>query len=291
MFKIAVEISKIYNKSFIIEENNEKLLKNLSKAVYNYKLKLNNEKDENKNFHGTRDYYNLIKSVVRNILNKNDCNPIEEVFFSIESNYNGLLKQNECCSAKALEKEFIKNYPKENQNKFNIFSIRQLIANNINDNESRFLLLITQSTLSQYLIMQMIKEDHNDKECIYYLGSLFEEDKFNEIYSTKAITKIKYYLEQPIILILKNLSTTYSSFYDLFNQKYHSLLGKKYADISIRNVTAPAFVNNELSPVPLESLDIVLFQQRERTSSEGPLFFGYYNSCFINVFLITKYTM
>ena len=73
----------------------------------NYKLKLNNEKDENKNFHGTRDYYNLIKSVVRNILNKKDCNPIEEVFLSIESNNNGLLKQNECCSAKALEKEFI----------------------------------------------------------------------------------------------------------------------------------------------------------------------------------------
>ena len=94
---------------------------------------------------------------------------------------------------------------------------------------SRFLLLITES-LSQYLIMQMLKEDHNDKEYIYYLGSLFEEDKFNEIYSTKAITKIKYYLE-PIILILKNLSTTYASLYDLFNQRFTYSLWKKYTEI------------------------------------------------------------
>ena len=86
---------------------------------------------------------------------------------------------------------------------------------------------------------------------VYYLGSLLENDIYNEIYSTKAITKIKYYLEQPIILILKNLSTTYSSFYDLFNQKYHRLLGKKYADISIRDVTTPAFVNNELRIIVL----------------------------------------
>ena len=87
-------------------------------------LKLNNEQYTNKNFHGTRDYYNLIKSVLTTFTNKKDCNCINEVFFSIE---------------------------------------------------------------------------------IYYLGSLFEEDKFNKVYSTKVITKIKYYLEQSIILILKNL--------------------------------------------------------------------------------------
>ena len=260
MYNTAVEISKIYSKSFIADESNENLLKNLSEVVFNYKLKLNNEKDENKNFHGTRDYYNLIKSVVRNILNKKDCNPIEEVFFSIESNYNGLLKQNECYSAKALEKEFIKKYPIENQNKFNIFNIRELIANNINDNESRFLLLITQSTLSQYLIMQLLKEENNDKEYIYLLGSLFEEDKFNEIYSTKQITKIKYYLEQPIILILKNLSTTYASLYDLFNQRFTYSLGKKYTEISIRDVTTSALIDDNLRIIVLIPKEVLSLQ-------------------------------
>ena len=84
MINTAYEISKVYSKSFITDENNKKLLEILSEVVYKYKLKLNNEQDPNKNFHGTRDYYNLIKSVVRNIINKKDCNPIHEVFFSLK---------------------------------------------------------------------------------------------------------------------------------------------------------------------------------------------------------------
>ena len=105
----------------------------------------------------------------------------------------------------------------EDQNKFNIYNIRQLIGNNINDIEQIF--IINNRIIKSIFNYANEKEDHNDKEYIYYLGSLFEEDKFNEIYSTKAITKIKYYLE-PIILILKNLSTTYASLYDLFNQRF-----------------------------------------------------------------------
>ena len=260
MINTAYEISKIYSKSFIADENNAKLLKILSEVVYKYKLKLNNEQDPNKNFHGTRDFYNLIKSVVRNITNKKDCNPINEVFFSIESNYNGLLKQNECVSTRELEKEFIKNYPFENQNNFNIFNIRQLIGNNIIENESRFLLLVTQSAISQYLIMHILNEDNNDKEHIYYLGSLFEEDKFNEVYSTKVITKIKYYLEQPIILIFKNLSTTYASLYDLFNQRFTYSLGKKYTEISIRDVTTSALVDDNLRIIVLITKEALALQ-------------------------------
>ena len=37
--KITYEISKFYSKSFITDENNAKLLKNLSEFIYKYKLK------------------------------------------------------------------------------------------------------------------------------------------------------------------------------------------------------------------------------------------------------------
>ena len=73
-------------------------------------------------------------------------------YFFNWTNYNGLFKENESFSSKTIEKEFFKYYPLENQNKFNKFNIMKLIGNNIKDNESRYLLLITQSTLSQYLI-------------------------------------------------------------------------------------------------------------------------------------------
>ena len=83
MIDTAFEISKNYSKSFITEEKYEKLLKYLSKAVYKYKKGLLDSKDPNRYFHGTRDFYHLIKSVVRNILNKKECYLINESFFSI----------------------------------------------------------------------------------------------------------------------------------------------------------------------------------------------------------------
>ena len=50
------------------------------------------------------------------------------------------------------------------------------MENNINDNESRFLLLITQSSLSQYLVIQIIKNVSKEKEYNFYLGSLLLEN-------------------------------------------------------------------------------------------------------------------
>jgi len=262
MIETANEITKIYNPSFIKDENNKKLIQILSNVIYEYKNKLNISGDPNKNFHGSRDFYNLIKSIVKRLNNKKNYNIIDEVFFSIECNYNGIIKQKECNSSKRIEEEFIKQYNPslKNEIKFNKFHIEECIANNINENENRFLLLITQSSLSQYLIIEMLKRRNKEKEYIYYLGSLLENDKYNEIYSTKAITRIKFYLEQPKILILKNLSTTYASFYELFNQKYSHSLGKKYTDISIKDITTPAFVNDSLRIIILITSEALKLQ-------------------------------
>ena len=85
------------------------------------------------------------------------------------------------------------------------------------------------SNLSQYLILNIIKDIKEENKIIYYLGSLFEDDIFNEAYSAKTINKIKYYLEHYNNLILKNLSTIYSSLYDLFNQSFSYIKNKKFA--------------------------------------------------------------
>ena len=50
---------------------------------------------------------------------------------------------------------------------------------------------------------------------------------------------------------MKNLSTTYASLYDLFNQRFTYSLGKKYAEISIRDVTNPTLVNDSLRIIVL----------------------------------------
>ena len=264
MIQTAKELCSVYNKNFYIDDINQKLINSLSKVVYRYKKKLNDISDINRNFHGTRDFYNLIKSVVRNIMKKKEkniqVNILEEAFFSIECNYNGLIQYNESSSSKAIEKEMLKIYSSETNLKTNKFNIMDCIKNNINDFECRFLLLITQSSLSQYLVMNIIQNEEEEREYFYYLGSLFEEDKFNETYCAKAINKIRYYLEQPIILILKNLSTTYASLYDLLNQRYSYTLEKKYAEISINDIRTQTYVNDNLRIIVLISKEALAYQ-------------------------------
>lgn len=74
---------------------------------------------------------------------------------------------------------------------------------NLIDDDSRYLLVIIKPNLSQYLILNIIKDVKEENKIIYHSGSLFEDDIYNEAYSDNIINKIKFYLEHDIILVLK----------------------------------------------------------------------------------------
>ena len=219
MRKTAFQITNIYDKTFCLVYND--LLDKLTKSIFNYNLYLKNADAEQKNFHGARDFYNLIKTATKKILanKEKDETGIMSSLFAIESNYNGI-SRNGVNSADWIKKEFKKIYPSANQSEKTEFGVIECIKNNINDDDSRYLLLIMKSNLSQYLILKILKGEIEENKIFYYLGSLFEDDVYNEAYCAKTINKIKYYLEHDIILILKNLSTTYASLYDLLNQRF-----------------------------------------------------------------------
>ena len=114
----------------------------------------------------------------------------------------------------------------------------QCLKDNINDENSRYLLLITESYFSQELlnyILEDICEDknkHNEKEneiyTKYFFGSVFKSDKNNISYSNEILSKIKYQMGTNNILVLKDLESVYPALYELFNQSYTYLEGKKF---------------------------------------------------------------
>ena len=85
-------------------------------------------------------------------------------------------------------------------------------------------------------------EDLN-KEFIFYLGSVFENDQYGEFYSVKILNKILSCMEQGKILILKDLELIYPSLYDLFNQNFTVVSEKNFARIALGSS------NNSLSYV------------------------------------------
>ena len=208
MKETAFQITNIYDNTFTSKYG--EMLVNLTMVIFNYNLHLKEIKDEQIFFHGTRDFYNLIKTVTKKIIEKfgENKSELKSALFAIECNYNGI-SRNGINSADYIKKEFKAKYPEAKD--IPDFGIVEFIKNNLDSDDSRFLLLITKSNLSQYLILRIIRDIREENKIIYYLGSLFEDDLYNEAYSAKSINRIKFYLEHDIVLILKNLSTTYSS--------------------------------------------------------------------------------
>ena len=254
MKETAFQISNVYDKTFSIL--NKELLENLTKVVFNYNLHLKNIKDKQFFFHGTRDFYNLIKTVTKKILYKDfeEKSELKSALFSIECNYNGITR-NGVNSAEFIKKQFKNIYPDASD--IDNFGIVKCIKNNLNDDDTRYLLLIMKSNLGQYLVLNILKDIREMNKIIYYLGSLFEDDIFNEAYSAKTINKIRFYLENDIILVLKNLSTTYASLYDLFNQRFTYIKNQKYTEISLGEVSNSSYVNDNLKIIVLIKEEMV----------------------------------
>jgi rhodanese-related sulfurtransferase len=162
-------IAKSYKNDLDITYN--ELFKLLASSYYKYKNKLKNEDEKYREFHGSRDFYHLIKCASRKLqykksINKNielDNNEIEKIgLSSIERNFGGL-------------KESIKKFKEIFQEKSGNFQdndnyeVLECIKDNIDDNLSRYLLVITKSSLSLFLIEYILKD--KNKEIVLYCQS------------------------------------------------------------------------------------------------------------------------
>jgi hypothetical protein len=92
MEETAFQITNIYDDTF--SNKYKKLLEILTGVIFNYHVDLREEKDSQAYFHGTRDFYNLIKTVTKKILEKSfeDKSALKSALFAIECNYNGIFR-------------------------------------------------------------------------------------------------------------------------------------------------------------------------------------------------------
>ena len=242
-----------------LSENIKLFFENLGSSFFKYKQEFqkNNEIKKYENFHGNRDFYHLIKYPATKVkeAQKNGQN-IDNKFLaklaliSLERNFGGLIMKNNynnkytnginLIREKLSENDIeVKNLLKE----YN-YNIKDKIKNNlieyIDDYTSRYLLLITRTNIGIYLLSSFIKSIYENKNFNNYtilIGSIFIDDVLKEEYTTKILSKIKMNIEKDTILILKNLESIYPSLYDLFNQNFVKVKGKKYARIALGNQT------------------------------------------------------
>ena len=163
------EIAKSYEK---IEENfnsqeYDDLISRLSKAYYQFISNKREIRDIHQFFHGSRDFYSLIKSIMQDIIkNKNNLDNFSQkedrdkllnniCMNQIVRNFSGLENSVDEFNSYYLE-EFEKIIYSKNKN-YN-YNFKKCIQDNINDKDSRYLLLISDGHLSQELFNYIIEE-------------------------------------------------------------------------------------------------------------------------------------
>ena len=199
-------------------------------------------------FHGNRDFYHLVKNVARNLVkeNTNSISQNEKNNFikkGIERNFAGLVFE----STKETSLKRIKKYYRYFDDNVEIedkYDVKEILGENIEDLKSRYLLVISKPSISEFLLTTILKE--KNKEYNYYKGSPFKDDVKSEEYILKILSKIQLNMEQEKVLILNNLGTVYPALYDLFNQNFNVVGKKNYARIALGYTTnAYSLVNDK----------------------------------------------
>ena len=313
------EIAKSYEK---IEDNfnsdkYSNLIMKLSKAYYKFITNKQENKDKNQYFHGSRDFYSLIKSIMRDIIKnkkifekydiEGDEDKSEKLLNEIcinhiFRNFGGLQKS----VSEFLEVYEDKSYlPSDNTN----YNFMKCISDNINDIESRYLLLINEGHLSQELLNYILEDikgnrnkitinkgkynekgieifdgDISEKKEIfikYYIGSKFKSDKNNVVYSNEILNKIRTQMETENILILKDLESVYPALYELFNQNYIYLNGKKF--VHLGESKSLSLVNDKFK--------VIVLVENDQIENQEPPFLNRFEKHIINFSSLLNYEL
>ena len=109
------------------------------------------------------------------------------------------------------------------------YDVIKCIKENRKDSKSRYLLLISKSTVSFHLLSYILGENKYN----FFIGSRFSQDLKSEDYQFKMINKIQIFMELGETIILKDLEPVYPALYDVFNQNFTKTGERNYARISI----------------------------------------------------------
>ena len=272
--KTSLEIASSIN-----EKISNKYITFLDKIAMSYFEYIEQKRRDDRfdvNFHGLRDFYNIIKSITRELsaieVKNTDANLIENsknlndiAMRNIERNFGGL----------PLSVYDFKNiYSKINNDKTIVvdknYDVMRCISENIYDKESRYLLLITRNNfdleLINFLIEEIIQQNNhknNNFETKFMLGSTFPKDN-DEIYIEKIIGSIRNEINTNNILVLKNLELIYSSLYDLLNQDFVKIDNNYYTRISF-GLWKPFSIINK-------NFKIIVILNEKNVSYEDPPF-------------------
>ncbi|XP_058262166.1 E3 ubiquitin-protein ligase rnf213-alpha-like isoform X3 [Hemibagrus wyckioides] len=228
----------------VILENIKHLFQPLAVAY----LKICSTQD--KGFFGLRDYYSLIKMLYG--VSK-DSNPsAEQIVHAVLRNFSGL---DNVDALKIFAKKLHIKPCMDNLSTINL--VRQNITGKAQNEDCRYLLILTKNFAGLQILQQNIFMDNNLPEIIF--GSSFPKDQeYTQV--CKNINRVKICMETGQTVVLLNLQNLYESLYDALNQYYVFLGGQKYVDLGLGTHRVKCRVHENFRLIVIEEKDVVYKQ-------------------------------
>ena len=188
------------------------------------------------NFHGLRDYYSLIK----NLVYKSSTDRSMDINLALQRNFGGLPYS----EIEGIQRLFLDN------GKDDIYPVMTLIIQNLEDPLARHLMLFTKGDSAIDVLSDTLSSMNREVKMIY--GSRFDGDQ-SEDYNYDVLSRILLYMECSCVLILRDLELIYGALYDMLNQSYTTVDGKKMCRVAIGSDSNPTcFVHDEFRCIVLK---------------------------------------
>lgn len=189
------------------------------------------------NFHGLRDYYSLIKCLSTDTNQNTSHNLFSEektkgIQRALQRNFGGV--PDDVNNFQTLFQEGLHSL--DLMEKTYRFPVTELICDNLQDKLARHLMIITNGDSAIGILDQMLQS--LEKEKITIFGSRFEED-LSEEYNYRMLSRIILCMERDCVLILRDLESIYGSLYDMLNQNYTVVGGKRNCRVALGAFSNP----------------------------------------------------
>ncbi|XP_053495453.1 E3 ubiquitin-protein ligase rnf213-alpha [Ictalurus furcatus] len=205
---------------------------------------------QGKGFFGLRDYYSLIKMLY--VFSRDSYLSSEQIVHAVLRNFSGL---DNVDALKIFAKTLHIKPCLDDLSTLDL--VRQNITSKAQNEDCRYLLILTKNFAGLQILQQNIFMDNNLPEIIF--GSSFPKDQeYTQV--CKNINRVKICMETGQTVVLLNLQNLYESLYDALNQYYVFLGGQKYVDLGLGTHRVKCRVHEDFRLIVIEEKDVVYKQ-------------------------------
>ncbi|CAF2743269.1 unnamed protein product, partial [Rotaria sp. Silwood2] len=229
--------------------NEENIIKSLAKAYHDLRTNLEGMQPDHENYFGLRDYYSLIKGIMRDLVTENDQTKIYEIIRrQLKINFDGILD-----SSFLLWQQFCYDINKEHLlNEYRCPTFDFLLDQALDVRSGRYLMLIADNEsmidyVERYICVHQQKKNIPIRTLVgsSFPGDLLSSNTYAEQYNYRILMDIILYAEMNVTLIMRQMGHLYDKLYDLFNQNYAVSAKKQYCRIALGPLYHPRCLIND----------------------------------------------